>query len=335
MFNKIIINEQEECLQNDVGSKPTHRILRKFLQLSCWLLSFFASPAFAQTPDTLSYWTADSIRITVDQPPKGKGKSPYVILYALPNGNSTEQTFGRKPRPQDDFRFDIQHIGAQTQFIRQAVPQLSITVIYLENNLKSWPAWKRTHPQAIQKIKRLVDSLQEAFPQKTVFHLSGHSGGGSFIFGYLAATTQIPASIQRISFLDSNYGYDSSYLTNLVPWLKRSEHNRLIVFAYNDSIALYKGKRVVSDTGGTWYRSRLMMRQLSTVYAFKTQVRDSLVMHQSTQGNIHFYLLNNTDTGIYHTQQVERNGLIHAVLLGTRQEEKLYQYYGPRAYQTH
>lgn len=328
-INRIIA---QKCLTVWTGFKQKPAGLLPFLCLGLLGL-VMPSAAIAQFPDTTSYWTADSMRITIDRPPQNNHKSNYVILYALPNGNSTEQTFGRNPQPQDDFRFNIQHIGAQTQFIRKALPQLSITVIYLENHLKSWPAWKRTQPRALEKIKHLVDSLQQAFPKHTVFHLSGHSGGGSFIFGYLAATPVIPHSIQRISFLDSNYGYESTYLPKLVDWLKSSNHHHLISFAYNDSIALYKGKRVVSDTGGTWFRSRLMKQQLSDAFSFKTYSRDSLIIYESIQGTIRFYLLNNKDKGIYHTQQVERNGLIHAVLLGTRKENSLYQYYGPRAYQ--
>ncbi len=45
-------------------------------------------------------------------------KPTGVILFATPNGNTIEETFGKKLEPGDDWHFNIQHIGAQTRFIR-------------------------------------------------------------------------------------------------------------------------------------------------------------------------------------------------------------------------
>ncbi|RYY00812.1 MAG: hypothetical protein EOO53_21270, partial [Gammaproteobacteria bacterium] len=101
------------------------------------------------------------------------------------------------------------------------------------------------------------------FKGKKTVYLNGHSGGGRFIFSYLDGVQQIPTYVKNISFLDSNYGYDSTYKTKLVNWLQQTPDAHLNVFAYNDSVALLDGKRFVSDTGGTWYRSHLMLRQLS------------------------------------------------------------------------
>ena len=42
-----------------------------------------------------------------------------LALYALPNGNTIEQTVGKILEPGDDWHYDIQHIGAQTRFLRQ------------------------------------------------------------------------------------------------------------------------------------------------------------------------------------------------------------------------
>jgi hypothetical protein len=41
-----------------------------------------------------------------------------LILYALPNGNSTAQTIGRKLTEGVDWHYDIQHIAAQTRALR-------------------------------------------------------------------------------------------------------------------------------------------------------------------------------------------------------------------------
>src|SRR5262245_58755302 len=42
-----------------------------------------------------------------------------LILYALPNGNTTAQTMGRKLSEGMDWHFDIQHIAAQTRALRK------------------------------------------------------------------------------------------------------------------------------------------------------------------------------------------------------------------------
>jgi hypothetical protein len=261
------------------------------------------------------------------------GKKTILTFFALPNGNSTEQTMGKKIQPGDDWHFDIQHIRAQTAFIRQELPTTNFIVIYLENNYKSWPAWKQKHPDFKQSIPHLVDSLAGMIggKQKEIY-LNGHSGGGSFIFGYLAGVEQIPASIKRISFLDSDYGYDSSYYPKFSRWLKEVKGASLNVFAYNDSVALYNGKPLVSATGGTWYRSHLLLRHLQEEISFQHTATDSLDIYRSSDGRVQFYFKVNTDRGIYHTQQVELNGFIHSILCGTKRESKKYSYYGPRAY---
>ena len=40
--------------------------------------------------------------------------------------------------------------------------------------------------------------------------LAGHSGGGSFMFGVVEASQEIPATIDRIAFLDANYAFDAN-----------------------------------------------------------------------------------------------------------------------------
>ena len=69
-----------------------------------------------------------------------------LVLYALPNGNTIEQTAGKKMAPGDDWHFDIQHIAAQTRFLRERIEGYNLVVAYLEADQKSWPAWKKAHP---------------------------------------------------------------------------------------------------------------------------------------------------------------------------------------------
>ena len=297
------------------------------------LLPLFIIYTVAQIHAQVSGWTTDSIRITIDQPADAPVKTETVIcFYALPNGNTTEQTMGKHLKEGDDWHFDIQHIKAQTEFIRAQLTGKSFIVIYLENNLKSWPAWKQKHPDYKKRYPALIDSLTRLFnARKKSVYLNGHSGGGSFILGYIAAMEKIPANIKRISFLDSDYNYDSSYYPAFRKWLKRKD-THLNVFAYNDSVALYNGKPVVSAKGGTWYRSHLFLSHLSKDFSFIEKNEDSLISYTSKNNRIHFFFKTNPDRKIFHTQQVELNGFIHSILCGTVYDSKGYSYYGQRAY---
>jgi hypothetical protein len=287
-----------------------------------------------KTDSIFSFIMNDDVKLTIDNPAVlSKPGKTILILYALPNGNSTGQTMGKKLQAGDDWHFDIQHIRAQTKFIRKELSHNNIAVIYLENNLKSWPAWKQKHADYLTIIQHIVDTLYKIVPAKRqVIYLDGHSGGGSFIFGFLAGIDKIPAYIKRISFLDSDYGYDSSYYPKLKEWLLHGKNSHLTVFAYNDSVALYNGRSVVSATGGTWYRSHVMMNDLSRIFSFKKTREDSITSYESINKQVGFFFKDNRDRGIYHTQQVELNGFIHSILFGTKKESKRYIYYGPRAY---
>jgi len=47
-----------------------------------------------------------------------------LILYALPNGNTIEQTKGRRVAEGLDWHFGIQHIAAQTRYLRRYMESL-------------------------------------------------------------------------------------------------------------------------------------------------------------------------------------------------------------------
>lgn len=272
------------------------------------------------------------VKITIDQPVSLPHSKTVVILFALPNGNTTEQTMGKKLQPNDDWHFDIQHIKAQTAFLRNKLNE-NIVVAYLENNYRSWPLWKQKHPGFKEEIPHIVDTIFNLLKVKNkVLYLNGHSGGGSFIFGYLDGVAKIPLFIQRIGFIDSDYGYDSSYYPKLKNWLNQNKKATVTVFAYNDSIALYNGKPVVSEKGGTWYRSHLMMQQFQKNFRFVQTRNDSLIFYRSTNHQMAFFFRTNPERKIFHTQQVELNGFIHSILYRTKKENEGYEYFGQRAY---
>lgn len=279
-----------------------------------------------------SFFMFSDVKITIDAPAVfNKKNETLVVLFALPNGNTTGQTMGKILQPGDDWHYDIQHIKAQTGFLRNSMNK-NLVVVYLENNYRSWPLWKQKHQDYKLEIPRIIDSILKRIQGgKKILYLNGHSGGGSFIFGYLDAMYQIPRYVQRISFLDSNYGYDSSFTNKLKYWLHQNKKATLTIFAYNDSVALYNGKPVVSPKGGTWYKSHQMMRDLSE-FSFQQTRNDSLIFYRSRKGQIALFMKTNPGQKIYHTQQVELNGFIHSILYRTPIENKGYAYFGTRAY---
>ena len=278
---------------------------------------------------------APEVRIQLNSPPAEEFslvQPVLLILYALPNGNTIEQTIGKTLQPGDDWHFDIQHIGAQTRFLRKLLTNRTIVVAYLEAEMKSWPAWRRKHGD--QPIPDIIARIKAAFPTNQLeVVLTGHSGGGSFTFGYLNTQEKIPDDIKRIAFLDSNYAYETTnHFRKLATWLHASQEHVLCILAYHDSIALLDGKTFVSERGGTWGRSHALLADLGAPILFASSTNGGLQTHTALNGRVKFFLKENPEKKILHTVQVERNGFIHAMLAGTLGETMGYEYLGERAY---
>jgi len=275
---------------------------------------------------------APEVRAMMNKTETPNATNTLLVVYTLPNGNTIEHTSGRRTQTNEDWHYNIQHIAAQTRFVRERLPEVNIVVAYLEAGGLTWPNWRKKHgDDAIPKIIQSLQSTVDTTPCRTV--LSSHSGGGSFIFGYLNAVSNVPPNIERIVFLDSNYGYTAAHKDKLVSWLKASEAHRLIVFAYNDAAGLLDGKPFVSAAGGTWGRSALMLEQLGAELPFTATTNGNLHVHLALNGQLEFQLRENPERKIWHTVQVERNGYIHALLTGTPQAGKDYEYLGERAYE--
>ena len=298
-----------------------------------WPKDFNASNDFGEW--TREIETFDGVRIFIDAPPPGSfspDKPVELVFYALPNGNTIEETIGKKLSPGDDWHFDIQHIGAQTRWLRQVITNKTIVVAYLEADTKSWPLWRKTHSD--QRIGEILNEVCVIFPtNRTEIVLASHSGGGSLVFGYLNSVEAIPAYVRRIAFLDSDYDYNSKLDAEKIKnWLAASSENHLCVIAYQDYLGLYNGKPFVSEAGGTWGRSRALLNDLAAQFPFSSQTNSGLETYSSTNGQIEFLLKENPEHKVLHTVQVERNGFIQALLSGTDLEGKGYEYLGERAY---
>lgn len=275
-------------------------------------------------------------RILVNAPLEGFENNDKVllILYALPNGNTIEQTTGKNLKPWDDWHYNIQHIGAQTRFLRNKIKDRTIVIAYLQASQRSWSRWISETSDSLRKLQHIVENLELMFSKwDPEIILNSHSGGGRFIFSYIDAAEEIPSGVKRIAFLDSNYGYEDTLSgPKIERWLKSGEAKFLCVLAYNDSVVIYNGKQLVSPTGGTWYRSRMMQRYLSESFRFRTRRRDSVIWNTALKRRIEILQRINPEGKIYHTVQVERNGFIHSIVHGTRLENKGYKYFGKRAY---
>jgi hypothetical protein len=298
------------------------------------LLGAFAVVRIAPAQEALSTITnADGVRIVIDTPsPMPAGTNMTLVFYGLPNGNTIEQTIGKATKTNEDWHFNIQHIGAQTRYLRYRFPNETLVVAYMENNLKSGPAWRKKRGDS--GIPALFESVKKRFPERNIETvLAGHSGGGSLIFGYLNAVQKIPDDVKRIAFLDADYAYDTAlHRDKFVRWLQGPRPHWLVVVAYHDDIALLNGKTFVSAAGGTWGRSHLMKKDLSSTFPFQCAQTNNLETCTTDNRHILMYLRENPEKKIWHTVQVELNGFIHALLAGTPEEGNGYEYLGKHAY---
>jgi hypothetical protein len=275
-------------------------------------------------------------RILINAPMAGFEKENRVLLlfYALPNGNTIEQTFGKNLKEGDDWHFNIQHIGAQTRFLRQKIKDRTVVVVYLQAMKRSWSFWVANTPDSLNTLRTIVDDVKAKFAQwNPEVVLNSHSGGGRFIFSYIDAVEKIPVDLVRIAFLDSNYGYEDTISgPKLSAWLKSGKNKYLCTLAYNDGVVIYNGRQLVSPTGGTWYRSKMMVNYLSDSFRFRKKDQDTIIWYTALNRRIEIIFRNNPDSLIYHTTQVELNGFIHSMVSGTKDEKKGYTYFGRRAY---
>ena len=280
------------------------------------LAGFASSGSFGERVRVLDLYPG--VTATVVAPARLDDRKPVdLILYALPNGNSTAQTIGRRIAPGIDWHYDIQHIGAQTRALRErGLPQA--IVVYLEADRKSWPEWRRVHgyQRANSRIVDIVDQLRAAIgnPPRLSVTLTGHSGGGSFAWGFIDGQESLPDWLERIAFLDSNYSFEPRHGERIAQWLRRDTSNTLVVLAYDDREITLDGKKVVSDSGGTWRASARMIGHLNNSFPLAQDRLGEFVRHRSEQ--IEILLHPNPANRILHTEMIgEMNGYMHALLV--------------------
>ncbi|MCP4251744.1 MAG: hypothetical protein GY778_32330 [bacterium] len=302
------------------------------------LPGFETSRHWAEQTRELTY--EPGVRIHLNAPAESAfdpRKPTQLVLYALPNGNSIEWTIGRQEAEGLDWHYYIQHIGAQTRRLREVIDDHNLVVAYLEADQKSWPHWRRTHENAGQLITGLIAHLEKQIDvaDLTVV-LSGHSGGGSFIFGYLNGLERIGNDVERIAFLDSNYGFsvEAGHGTKLLDWLNRSPEHQLTVLAYDDREITFNGKKVVGPTGGTYRASHRMLDRFRQDVALTETAGAGWIRYRGLNGQLDIIIHRNPENRILHTVLVgDMNGFIHAQTSGTNYEERAGTFGGPAAYE--
>lgn len=243
-----------------------------------------------------------------------------LIVYATPNGNSVEQALGCAAAKGLDWHFDIQHAAAQTRLYRETNISRNVVLVCIQADMQSWPAWRAKHKDSAANVKRIVDSLRLSLPADDVrVILTGHSGGGRFMFEYLNAVDEIPAAIERIAFLDANYGYSNElrHGEKILQWLNADPSHQFVVLAYDDRNIMLNGKKVVGPTGGTYrasYRMIDFLREQSKLVEDKLDVFDRFV---AVDGRLTTLIHPNPGNQILHTRLVgEMNGLMYVLMLG-------------------
>jgi hypothetical protein len=285
---------------------------------------------------TLTEPADPQVRIHANEPNAAEAAATRMLLYALPNGNTIEQTLGCKLTPGLDWHYDIQHVAAQVRLLREINPDERLVLVCAEAGGLSWPNWRSSRPDGNARIAKLLDEWRTRFGGGDCkVTLSGHSGGGSFIFGVIEGAEEIPAYVDRIAILDANYAFDGEkHAAKLVRWLNGDNSRRLIVLAYDDRNIELNGKRVVGPEGGTFRATQRMVEAFTPYFAITKSTADPFVEYSGLDSRVRFYVHSNPQNKILHTALVgDMNGLVHAQTLGTRAEGTWGAFGGPRAYE--
>ncbi len=297
-------------------------------------------PGFRRSPwfdeQVREGWVSDGVRVRMTAAKDYDPKRPTrLVIYATPNGNSIEQTLGCGKADGLDWHFDIQHVAAQVRTLRALTPTENVVLACTEAEGLSWPAWKKKQTDGPARIREVVEAVRGWLPMGEVrITLAGHSGGGSFLFGYLDGGKAVPAEVERFVFLDANYSYsdDDKHGDKLLAWLKGDKTRRLVVIAYDDRDITLDGKRVVGPDGGTFRATERMRKRFETDVTLTETTGDDFVHRVGLNGQLALHVHTNPKVKILHTALVgEMNGLLRG-LTDDWPKPAWGAFGGPRAY---
>src|SRR5690606_25553914 len=116
---------------------------------------------------------------------------------------------------------------------------------------------------------------------------------------------------------------DRGHGGKLARWLRADPANTLVVLAYDDRYIEYEGKRVVSETGGTYRATleRLVPALEVEGLGLERTESDDWIVYTDGDVQVDIRVHKNPDNLILHTVLVgEMNGFIHAMTCNTEQE---------------
>ncbi len=139
---------------------------------------------------------------------------------------------------------------------RRLNPDINLVFACIAADGLSWPAWRQARPDNAAAVARIVDTLRGWLPEKPPVILACHSGGGSFLFGFLNSAEQVPEWVERMIFLDANYSYDDEqrHGEKLLAWMKGDARRRLVVIAYDDRRSCSMARRSSAIRAGHFGR---------------------------------------------------------------------------------
>ncbi|MFK7778452.1 MAG: hypothetical protein QM501_10145 [Gimesia sp.] len=256
----------------------------------------------------------ESARIVPDKPSR-------VVLFATPNGSTIEQTLGCQRKEGRDWHYNIQHIAAQHRKWQSLNQRENLILVCLEARGLSWPRWRAKHPDNPKLIRKVIAEILKAIPlKKPLITLACHSGGGSFLWGFLNGSDTIPEQVDRFVFLDANYSFSVANLhgKKFLDWLKGDQKRTLIVLSYDDRNILFRGKKVVSPTGGTYRATHRMLDRFKQDLKFSESTQGEFATYSGLEGQIRMLIHTNSKNKILHTRLVgEMNGYLYAVSVET------------------
>ena len=281
-------------------------------------------------------WTRlkSGVRVFVNARATLTEKPRRLVLFATPNGNSIEQTLGCQAGEGIDWRFQIQHVAAQIRMLRDIDEEHELILAVVQAPKLSWPAFRKENTDAAAIIRETVQSLKAACRADDIV-LSCHSGGGAFLWEYIATVDAIPPDISRIVFLDANYSYsdDAGHGDRLLTWLNGAADRRLICVAYDDREIELNGKKVVDPDGGTWRASERMLSRFRRDATLQEEELGPFLHVSGLDRRVQFFMHRNPENRILHTALVgEMNGVLHSLTLGTPLETSWGKFGGPPAY---
>ncbi|QDT29442.1 hypothetical protein Enr10x_47960 [Gimesia panareensis] len=298
---------------------------------------FKASPWFEEQVAYLHLKSELRLIIVAPRPERiAAGKPNRVVLFATPNGNTIEQTLGCQKQEGRDWHFEIQQIAAQHRQWQAWNPHENLVMVCLEAKGLSWPGWRARHPDNPALIRNLLQNILAAIPLNSPrLTLACHSGGGSFLWGFLNGSDQIPDQVDRFLFLDANYSFSvaDQHGRKFLDWLRGDEKRQLTVVCYDDRNVLFRGKKVIGPTGGTYRATGRMRDRFAQDLKFQESRAGDLKLETALNGRLTLVTHLNPKNQILHTTLVgEMNGYLYGMTLNTPAGEHIKLPTGPRQY---